>query len=743
MKVEYHLTGGGITGLMDTATFELFRAACRVFYTSFPEDQGTCEITDSDSNNASAVQHSYKVRRTADGLTTGYTLNLYPTKNRLLINGRDIDQLMDAHLPLLHEIMCTPVRTGKLASANQLNHILGTQLQSVLDSRQQRRSQNGNDNSKDIKPSDHISSNNSSNLQNQEVSNVSTPTDITPGSPDLPMPESKKCTKCLKNCWKRGTVCEMGNHWIHYRCDKLTEDEIFRVEKVRGYIYNCKQCQKENTVVKEPAQIAYRARNSPNTEVKNNKSPARTLILPSIITPETHQLSSSDNCVTKSPSRVLILPSPPKRSEQTSPAITEAAGILEEELGSSCHICSDRIFDNETSCDKCQNTCHRKCLVSNEHSDICIACCATDSQLNHQKGTILSQTTSDNLGSVSINCDNINRPGNSKTSEQSSKNNKQPNSNISKQTSTDSNANMKQRELRQLETKLRKWEDDLKIRELKLSDKDKENRRLEDYINKVEARNNELQQTIRTLQRKISLLEPCNFEKSKTTPLLEKTFNCSTIQGTEEQNHRMDYQDQSRNQPRYVSDHTDRLVAGVRDQVTNFILNRVSQQISVLEHQCTEQPYTNPGLSAFPSQNAYQNMQIPTHRTETAQARSDPTHSAGNYYEAPDHGQDYLRQMQPSSTHRYDLEGTSATPVPLMTDIQPVQVNRTTNGDALARHSSEPVRNVQIDPAYYQGQPIINNHIGISNPPRTPNIMNNTSVPPPFLFQVPPPKILR
>ena len=231
---------------------------------------------------------------------------------------------------------------------------------------------------------------------------------------------------------------------------------------------------------------------------------------------------------------------------------------------------------------------------------------------------------------------------------------------------------MKQRELRQLETEVRKLEDDLKIWELELSDKDKENRRLEDYINKVEARNNELQQTIRTLKRKISLLEPCNFEKSKTTPLIENTLNYSTIQDTKEQNHRMDYQDQFRNQTRYVSDHTDHLVAGVRDKATNFILNRVSQQISVLEHQCSELPYTNPGLSAFPSQNVYQNMQIPTHRTETTQARSDPTHSAGNYYEAPNHGQDYLWQMQPSSTHRYNLEGTSATPVPLMTDIQPV-----------------------------------------------------------------------
>ena len=61
VKVEYHLNGGKITGNMDTATIELFRAACRVFYTSFPEDQGTCEITNSNSNNASAVQHSYKV----------------------------------------------------------------------------------------------------------------------------------------------------------------------------------------------------------------------------------------------------------------------------------------------------------------------------------------------------------------------------------------------------------------------------------------------------------------------------------------------------------------------------------------------------------------------------------------------------------------------------------------------------------------------------------------------------------
>ena len=108
-----------------------------------------------------------------------------------------------------------------------------------------------------------------------------------------------------------------------------------------------------------PALIANRAWNSPNAEVKINKSPSRTLILPAKVTSETQQLSSTDECVTRFPSRTLILPSTPKRREQTSPAITEAAGIMEEEVGSSCHICSDRILENETSCDKCQNSCHR------------------------------------------------------------------------------------------------------------------------------------------------------------------------------------------------------------------------------------------------------------------------------------------------------------------------------------------------------------------------------------------------
>ena len=44
VMVEYECTGGGITGKMDTASFELLRAACTKFYSSLSSEEGTCEI---------------------------------------------------------------------------------------------------------------------------------------------------------------------------------------------------------------------------------------------------------------------------------------------------------------------------------------------------------------------------------------------------------------------------------------------------------------------------------------------------------------------------------------------------------------------------------------------------------------------------------------------------------------------------------------------------------------------------
>ena len=80
--------------------------------------------------------------------------------------------------------------------------------------------------------------------------------------------------------------------------------------------------------------------------------------------------------------------------------------------------------------------------------------------------------------------------------------------NCSKKDSSISQTNsQKQRELRQTELRIRKWEVELKLREAKCTESYQGVSRLEDYVRKVEVRNVKLEGTVRTLKRKVDILE--------------------------------------------------------------------------------------------------------------------------------------------------------------------------------------------------------------------------------------------
>ena len=119
VQVDYNVTGGGITGTLDTASFELFRLACTSFYKELPTKEGRCIIDISeDKKRTAVVQQIYKVRQSDD--TMNYTLNLYPTKNTMLLNGKDIGRFMTDHLPVIHEIMCKAVSDEQLDKCSEL-----------------------------------------------------------------------------------------------------------------------------------------------------------------------------------------------------------------------------------------------------------------------------------------------------------------------------------------------------------------------------------------------------------------------------------------------------------------------------------------------------------------------------------------------------------------------------------------------------------------------------------------------
>ena len=56
-----------------------------------------------------------------------------------------------------------------------------------------------------------------------------------------PATKNVNCVKCKKTCKSRGAYCELNDHWIHYKCDKLSEKEITSINE-ESSAYVCSMC---------------------------------------------------------------------------------------------------------------------------------------------------------------------------------------------------------------------------------------------------------------------------------------------------------------------------------------------------------------------------------------------------------------------------------------------------------------------------------------------------------------------
>ena len=129
-----------------------------------------------------------------------------------------------------------------------------------------------------------------------------------------------------------------------------------------------------------------------------------------------------------------------------------------------------------------------------------------------------------------------------------------------------------------------------------------DSRRIEEDVSKTEARNVELEATVRTLQRKICLLENEVSNLAANRPAPGDEFNSSSnyadppllINGSSNQ-HSAD-----RSNNAYTKETND-LVLGMQQQVTRFVLNKVSQQINNLELMDQEQHTTQISETIWPT----------------------------------------------------------------------------------------------------------------------------------------------
>ena len=59
---------------------------------------------------------------------------------------------------------------------------------------------------------------------------------------DIPEPSDTKCAVCRRNCVTRASYCDQGDHWVHYKCEKLSQQEIEVLEQSDEVTYTCKLC---------------------------------------------------------------------------------------------------------------------------------------------------------------------------------------------------------------------------------------------------------------------------------------------------------------------------------------------------------------------------------------------------------------------------------------------------------------------------------------------------------------------
>ena len=485
LNVEYKYTNGGIVLTADAVTFELLRLATLNYFEKLPEIIGQANIRKiTDKSQATVVQYIIKVIVN----NASYTINIYNTTSRLLVNGNGANHFIDKDIPSIHKIMLKGLQEQgvKGLSIDELNRQLGNQLQNLLD--------NGNDMSTE-------------NKRNEQ-----------PSTED----SKETCIKCHKKCRTRSIFCDIGNHWVHYKCQKLTEQEIHIAENSsENEYYKCKLCSKVKS------NLALERGTQSHTHAQQ------------LLEEETEVLKVCN----KEGNEVQTIRQP----EQN------------------CAVCDARLIDQDWDiCEECNNNCHIKCMIEVDEAYICIACTIIQEELKSQ------ENASKNLVTKTPCRDDEKSPEKAApklvpTTTKPPTNTKpipKPRTLKTKQQSLDDSMKPKLSELRAREIKVNKVEEQLKVKEKSLLEIRNEKILLETRCQQLEARNFELEQTVKLLKRRMES------DNHLTAPPMRNTCQTTT-----------DSQDIYYN----IKQELDRKLANLHTKLSNIVPDEMDKQIDKIK----------------------------------------------------------------------------------------------------------------------------------------------------------------
>lgn len=446
INVEYKFTDGGVVLTSDTVTFELFRIATLSYFGSLPETKGQVHIREiTDKSHSTVVQHTIKVILD----NNSYTVNIYNTTSRLLVNGNGANSFVINDIPNIHKNVIEGLRDQGIKDFNiqELNKQLGNELQKLLNNNQTR----------------------DSNSQVQAT---------------LEDSSSALCTKCHKKCRTRSIFCNAGNHWIHYKCQKLTEPEIQIAENSNDDdLYECKICRDTKSKSKMRA-IA--GNMSSCTQAKQ------------LLNEETEVMKSHD-----------VAPDDTRNTD---------------EYVQICAICDNGIINpNWNICGSCNIRCHNKCMTEKNDIYTCIACIIIQDEL--EQGMSDNSKTSNIPGSAEVTHTKPTPKPRLKVSRVKPSARPRTMSPASVQDTVEDTTRTKLSELRTREAKTKKGEEQLKLKSKSLQELANEKILLETKCQQLEARNFELEQTVKLLKRRIESNEQIDIQPTSNTRISQDNDN--------------------------------------------------------------------------------------------------------------------------------------------------------------------------------------------------------------------------
>ena len=223
-----------------------------------------------------------------------------------MINGPGANYFLSNDMVAIHRIIIDSLREEGIKKLNidQLNRDLGQQLEQLL-------------NNVDI------------NKMNKNHETVET--------------GDTTCPKCNKKCRTRSTYCTDGQHWVHSKCQKLTNQEIQEIENSKSDDqYQCKLCMEQ--------------RGSVNLAIKGP------IIAKPTAQDHAQQLLDEELTLTST------------RSDSLADDFYE------------CVICDNMVIEPDGQiCCICSSLCHNKCLTELDEIYTCVACIANNESINQLK----------------------------------------------------------------------------------------------------------------------------------------------------------------------------------------------------------------------------------------------------------------------------------------------------------------------------------------------------------------------